>query len=41
MEEEMLVHFQRFRQCTRIYCDQWSRGVSLDALTVPEKAHCP
>ena len=33
-EQEAKCRFERFRRCTSIYCSQWSRGKSIECLTV-------
>ena len=35
--EKAQALFQRYRRCTRIYCEQWSRGKSIDQLTVSSR----
>ena len=35
--EKAQALFQRYRRCTRIYCEQWSKGKSIDQLTVPSR----
>lgn len=33
-ELEAKCRFEKFRECTRIYCSQWNRGKSIECLTV-------
>ena len=33
-EEEAKRKFEKFKKCTRIYCEEWEKGRTLEKLTV-------